>query len=270
MDYFADLSFFRFNHLPNHQEVIDCEFSTYALNFAPRGVLEWAMGDGPVVRLSAPVAYWTWPGVRFRYRGVGPTPWEHLFVSFRGDRVERWARGGLFPMQTPRPYLQVTQPSVIRQEFARLIELLAFGTGHNPRAAHHLEGLLMALHTQPPLAWARHPRRGEIEHLLKRIDDDPAGEFEVAKEARRMDITPAHLRRLFRAIAGRSPTAYVIQARLARAAEKLRTTDTPIKQIAAATGTPDVYYFTKLFKRQFDLPPAKYRQAFRRIGDAPD
>jgi YesN/AraC family two-component response regulator len=37
----------------------------------------------------------------------------------------------------------------------------------------------------------------------------------------------------------------------------------PIKEIAENVGVPDIHYFTKMFKRTYHLPPARYRKELR-------
>ena len=48
-------------------------------------------------------------------------------------------------------------------------------------------------------------------------------------------------------------------------AKKLIRTGLPFKQVATSVGLKDVYYFTKLFKKQFDMTPSEYR-----VKHAPD
>jgi transcriptional regulator GlxA family with amidase domain len=66
----------------------------------------------------------------------------------------------------------------------------------------------------------------------------------------------------FRADTGQSPAQYVLDRRLAVAAERLLTGDEPIDGIAAACGFPNRFYFTRRFSQRFGIAPA----AFRRRG----
>lgn len=53
--------------------------------------------------------------------------------------------------------------------------------------------------------------------------------------------------------------AYIMKKRIERAAELLKSTERTVSQIAREVGIPDGNYFSKLFKREMGLPPAKYR-----------
>ncbi len=267
MRYFSDLRFFRFNHLADYRQSMSSTFRTSALNYAHRGTIRFQVDDGQAFVLKAPVSYWTWPGPTFRYESCSPEPWEHYYVSFTGNRVRTWDKGGLFPTRTNRPFAHITNPDRFQALFDALQESLAHNPEENPEAAHLLEGLLLQVHTQPRTQTVHHPRRPQVQALMDSINESPERVLDLEARARGMGMTPSHLRRLFRLFAGCSPVAYVNRARMRRAALLLRTTDTPVKQVAATEGFEDIYYFTKLFSKQHGLPPARYRRAFQRIED---
>lgn len=64
----------------------------------------------------------------------------------------------------------------------------------------------------------------------------------------------------FKAATGKSPIQYLIEFRLKKAAELLRSTDRKITDIALSTGFSDGNYFIKMFSRRFGMPPRAYRR----------
>jgi hypothetical protein len=52
----------------------------------------------------------------------------------------------------------------------------------------------------------------------------------------------------------------------------LRTTDAPVKQIAAACGMDDLAYSSRQFRKRYSLPPAAYRNQsqLRTVPEATD
>ena len=65
----------------------------------------------------------------------------------------------------------------------------------------------------------------------------------------------------FRDAFGTSPMAFVRQARLQEAAKLLRSTDLPVKAIAARVGFASRSHFSRAFRQRFKRDPAEYRGA---------
>ncbi len=266
MDYFDDLQFLNFNHLKDYRLGIDRVFpDRYALNYAHDGHVFFRMDNEPAAVLEWPVAYWTWPGPRFRY-GLASGPggaWNHRYVAFSGARAERWRETGLMPVdrQAP-PYAIVTEPQAFRADFDRMLDFLRGGPDKHAEAVLALEGLWVRLHKQPSTRAVFHPRYRDMQSLLNRVAAQPALPWDFRREAADMGMTPAHLRRLFRLFADGSPAAFAQRKRLEQAAHLLRETDMPVKHVAKACGMPDLHYFSKRFARHYALPPATYRRTF--------
>ncbi len=76
----------------------------------------------------------------------------------------------------------------------------------------------------------------------------------------RLDISGAHAARLFKRYIGLGVREYAKKKRLLMAAERLKTTDLPVKAIAAEFGYLSFPQFTRRFKEQFGLSPTEYRR----------
>ena len=76
-----------------------------------------------------------------------------------------------------------------------------------------------------------------------------------------MYLSPAYISKIFKEITGESPINYLIRTRLSKAAELLENPDLKIREISFKVGYTDVYHFSKLFKKYFNMPPTKYRLA---------
>lgn len=73
--------------------------------------------------------------------------------------------------------------------------------------------------------------------------------------ADRVGLSPAYFRRRFRAMTGRSPQAFLLDLRMARAQYHLQRSGLLVKQVAAAVGYDDPYLFSKLYRQHFGHPP---------------
>lgn len=68
------------------------------------------------------------------------------------------------------------------------------------------------------------------------------------------------IRAMFRRETGRTPGAFLKELRLNKAAKLLRSTGMEIDRIAAECGFSNRYVFSRAFKKQFDLPPVRFRR----------
>lgn len=72
-------------------------------------------------------------------------------------------------------------------------------------------------------------------------------------------MSTRNFQRIFKKAVGSTPSNYLMQIRLQRARKLLRETDTPISEVAIATGFADCNYFIKCFKNENGLTPNKFR-----------
>jgi len=77
--------------------------------------------------------------------------------------------------------------------------------------------------------------------------------------AARAAVSETKLAEAFRAVTGRGPIDYLIEIRIAYARRALRASRTKVGEIAAQVGIPNLYYFSKLFKRRVGCSPLHYR-----------
>jgi AraC family transcriptional regulator len=78
--------------------------------------------------------------------------------------------------------------------------------------------------------------------------------------AREAGFSPYHFARLFRQRTGQSPHQFVVQKRIEKVRQLLQETDTPLVEIALASGFANQSHLTQVFKRACGLTPHAYRQ----------
>ncbi|HVU10206.1 MAG TPA: helix-turn-helix transcriptional regulator [Phototrophicaceae bacterium] len=76
-------------------------------------------------------------------------------------------------------------------------------------------------------------------------------------------FSPYHFIRLFRSAYRRTPHQYLMQQRIGKAKELLRSTDLPIIDVCYAVGFESLGSFSTLFRREAGLSPSQYRQHTR-------
>ncbi len=73
-------------------------------------------------------------------------------------------------------------------------------------------------------------------------------------------ISPTYLSKIFKEITGQTPISYLIQIRIDKAIELLKTKRYSIKKVAELVGYEDAYYFSSLFKKYVGISPKKFKK----------
>ena len=92
---------------------------------------------------------------------------------------------------------------------------------------------------------------------MDRHYDTPLTLEHISSEA---GFSPYHFIRLFRAAYRRTPHQYLMQQRIDKAKDLLRSTDLPINEICYTIGFESIGSFTTLFRRISGLSPSAYRK----------
>lgn len=262
MRYFDDLNWIGWNHCLKCSAWIDKYFNDYyVLDYVHSGELSLQLDDDAPITLKGPAVWWTFPGPRIRF-GKSPgdsSTWNHRFVSFKGSRVGKYIDGGLISYSAAKPFLKISNPKRFASSMDELINYLSFPVYGGERAVQIFEGILLQLHEQRPQPEAFSPPEIKVEKLIRAVGANPEADWDFHEKSRNMNISYSHLRRIFKNLSGDSPNQYVLRARLEKAALLLRKNDLEIKDIASICGFTDIYYFSKLFKNKFKIPPGRFR-----------
>ena len=79
--------------------------------------------------------------------------------------------------------------------------------------------------------------------------------------AQRLEVSAAHLGRVFTKKVGVSPGKYITRVRIEYAKLLLRAPDTTIGYVAEASGFANANYFAKVFRRETGLSPSEYLES---------
>jgi len=99
--------------------------------------------------------------------------------------------------------------------------------------------------------------RNAADIITKNVTDKNLSVSEIAKS---LYVSPEHLIRTFRDAYGETPKQYITNLRLQRASELLKSTQSPIAEIAETSGFSSVFHFNKTFKTHFDMTPSQFRK----------
>lgn len=99
-----------------------------------------------------------------------------------------------------------------------------------------------------------------VQKIIIRIDLDLSADLSLKANADYLNMNPSYLSALFKRETGFNLTEYVNKKRIEYAAYLLISSDLSISNVAQNCGILDDNYFTKLFKKYYQLTPSQYKQ----------
>ncbi|MBA3847542.1 MAG: AraC family transcriptional regulator [Planctomycetes bacterium] len=165
----------------------------------------------------------------------GTQPWDEVFaVRDRGDLREAARRIVCAWSAHPRRHL------LLRGLAAEFIDALAAARATGS-------------------ATSSHPLAATVRGLATWLEVNMSWQISRADLAARSGLDTTTLTEAFRAVLGRAPIDWLIEARMREARALLRTTHEAVGVIGRRVGIPDPFYFSKLFKRRVGVAPLRYR-----------
>jgi AraC-like DNA-binding protein len=117
----------------------------------------------------------------------------------------------------------------------------------------------IALLPQEQTGWLAGVRDPEVGKALALLHRKPADPWTIASLANEVGISRSVLAERFRCYLSETPIAYLTRWRLQLGAQMLKSTNSGVAQIAAEVGYESEPSFNRAFKREFGLPPARFR-----------
>ena len=111
----------------------------------------------------------------------------------------------------------------------------------------------------PPFERGGLPMRS-LKASLEFITDNLHSDLHLMEIAYVVGLSPFHFARLFKAATGTSPYRYLLDQRLRRAKDFLRSGWLPIAEIAAQVGFPNHAHFCRTFRMREGASPTAWRQ----------
>jgi AraC-like DNA-binding protein len=111
--------------------------------------------------------------------------------------------------------------------------------------------------------WLAGARDFEVGKTLALMHRNPAHQWTLASLAKEAGISRSVLAERFRHYLNEPPMAYLTRWRLQLGAQMLSSTNYSVAQIAEEVGYESEAAFNRAFKREFTLPPARFRSQLR-------
>ena len=103
--------------------------------------------------------------------------------------------------------------------------------------------------------------------IITYINSDLTADLSLKAMSDWLNINASYLSTLFKKEVGIPLTDFVNHQRIEQAKKLLIVTELPMKLIAQQCGIPDIYYFSRLFKKRTGVTPKLYREHATREHD---
>jgi AraC-like DNA-binding protein len=113
--------------------------------------------------------------------------------------------------------------------------------------------------------WLAGARDVEVGKTLALMHRNPAHPWTIASLAKEAGVSRSTLAERFRHYLNESPMAYLTRWRLQLGAQMLASSSHSVAQIAPEVGYDSEAAFNRAFKRQFTVPPARFRSQSRSV-----
>lgn len=96
--------------------------------------------------------------------------------------------------------------------------------------------------------------------VISVLENNYTEHWTISRISRIASMAPSTLLPVFRRVTGYSPIDYLIRVRLEKGAELLLQTVLPVSEVAQKCGFTDSNYFSRQFRKRYNLSPKEYRE----------
>jgi AraC family transcriptional regulator, arabinose operon regulatory protein len=200
------------------------------------------------------------PGISHAYGADEKKPWSIFWVHAAGANMKLLLEE--LGVSIERPLLFLGQDPQLVALFEEAIEILE----HGYTAPHLLYASRTLAHLTGLMIWHRHQKwqgdpepRQKMAQSIAFMKSHLNRPLKVSHLAAMVNLSSSHYSALFKRQTGYAPIDYFIRLRLHQACQLLDNTDLSVKEVAAALGYEDPFYFSRIFKALNDISPTEYR-----------
>ena len=216
-------------------------------------------------RVTPGTLIWLFPDVAHSYFTDGG-PWVEQWVLFGGMSAAGLERHGFF--KRSNPVIQLGDAPEVSALFTRLEEtFIRGGPLAVPVAGTYAEQLILTVHSLAVgLSEDLHGAEPLSVRALRIIQHEATSGLNPIVLAKRLHTGYSTLRRRFKIETGYSVKEYILNAQMKHAKERLASTRRSIESIAAESGFPDPYHFSRQFRAREGMSPRAFRKYHSRLA----
>lgn len=250
------------------------ERDNHVLHFVTKGRGRLILEDGEREVGMGDVFYIA-PGMKAGYVADGEKPWSYVWIGYNGVRAQEYSRLAGFSEKQP------VRKSGFVDKVANYIEEALNAHTMTTADELHREAVLMEIFA----ILIRENEEGSagcgikteepdfVQRSLDYISQNFDRNIRINDLANYLGVSRSYLSSSFKKSVGCSPQNYILNLRMERARNLLRSTSLPVNLVADSVGYEDQLAFSKAFKQYYGLSPRDYRKGgqelrvFEKKGD---
>lgn len=157
-----------------------------------------------------------------------------------------------------------TAISGLQSDFFKLLKLWSFGNFSDKiRCKSLIYEIYAVLVRESAFEYVPEIRKNQLRGAMSYFEQNYANpELTVAELAEVCNLSEGHFRRIFLKVFHMPPIKYINAYRLNIARQMLVSTDLSVSEISLRCGFNSVYYFDRVFMREWGIQPGKYRNGY--------
>ncbi|MDX2111606.1 MAG: AraC family transcriptional regulator [Verrucomicrobiota bacterium] len=256
-------------HYLKKTELVDFTFNFYAIGIVLKGSGVFRqINQSGVQRVNPPFYFFVWPGVPLYYGPQRGEWWEERFITLNGIRPAEWHALGWLGETNPTYYPLLDPIGAINLHKHLGQALQSRDSSEIDYAKLCLERYLFDLAGQgkPVTTQSPVPAHQRYAALVEQWRKNPLVSVDMHEVARTEGLSYSRFRQSFAKEQGLSPCACLLNLRMEVCAMLLRTTDTPVKEIAFRAGYSCSETFIRAFHNAYANTPNSYRQTHQHLS----
>jgi AraC-like DNA-binding protein len=228
---------------------------TYSLHyiFKGRGYVEIG---GEVHSVFTGQSFMVIPATPIRYYPDRDEPWGYQWIDIGGGEADALIGQTAFSPQTP------VSPVFPENEVIPLFRAVAEAEG-SYEAIGRLYVLYQYYLKNYPAQTEKQHRPSYVQDAIAYMQANAHRPLSMTDLSDHLNISRAHLYRVFQKELSESPGEYLLSYRIGKACGMLAQTDLSIKMIAYSLGFDSPLYFSRVFSQKMGAPPGQYRKDMR-------
>jgi AraC-like DNA-binding protein len=224
------------------------------------GEFEYCVLDQPAISLQYGDVLFIEPNRRHRFQlASGQDEGWISGIHFELTPLGRWAAGDYQLEINPPRITHLEDPRYIAERFK---QMAGYYDSYRPFRRELVNSiadeilLLLAAHWRNETPGTTSPS-ARMQAMLEYIREHLVKPLTRQELASAFNLTPGYINQLFKAELGMSPSAVINRERLARAYQMIDREGYSVKESAFAVGFKDPLYFTRVFRRVYELSPSQ-------------